>query len=230
MEVKTGVEETCEVIDAEQMQCMPVRLPRALFRKDSGMNRLFVLTLLCCSSCSSTPKHGQALYIQTPHLYPVANYSTKIFDEAFFKEDHFAYASNSHEADTTKYFYNSETSMIEGTVRRFLRNCTAVAHYDSLLLQLNDIPFSANPYDLTVVKSKNRLDVTCHQSFSITDSSYKAPRFRTINENIILDQMDYAKGDSLKGKISVEVAASYFWENKYTDTTHVYGLIKTVVQ
>lgn len=194
------------------------------------MNKLPIVPLLFLFSCSSKGPSVQEQIVETPVLYPKNNYLNKQFDEAFFKEAHFNHAADIQRPDTTKYFYTSETTIIEDTVRIFLRNCEATLFNDSLLLQLNDLPFSTSPYEVKVVKADSYLDTKYYQAFSLTDSSYKAPIFKTTSQNVILDKNNYARGDSLKGKISFEILASYFWERKHTDTIYVYGLIKTVVK
>lgn len=194
------------------------------------MKKLLIFMLLFSISCSKPQTSGQTKYVNIPIFYPISNYLKSTYDEDFFREEHFNYAADIQGKDTTKYFYTSETVIIEDTNRYFLRNCEAMLQNNSLLLLLNDSPFSTNPYELKIIKTNDTFNVQYHQNFSIADSSYKPPIFKIINQNIILDKNNYVSGDSLKGKIFVKILASYFWENKYSDTIHIYGLIKTIVR
>ncbi len=193
------------------------------------MSRSLVFIFSIWFSCSSQPKEKPMRFTQTPILYNSNDYLTTTYNESFFKERHFNY-TNFAEGDTTKHFYTSETIIIEDTAKYFFRNCKAIQNNDSLSLQFSDALFSANSYELRILKVNNQITSEFYQAFSVTDSSYKPPVFKTVKQNIILDKNSYVIGDSLRGKLSIEVLASYFWEHKYTDTVHIYGLIRTTVE
>jgi hypothetical protein len=186
------------------------------------MNKLPVIFLLFLFSCT------QSKLVTAPVLYQVESYSNEVYNEPFFKEEHFGYIRSMQTGDTIKHYYTSETVVKENGKKQFLRNCKVILHKDSLFFQLDDIPFSSN-FELRFVKSPTKFDAVYHQMFSIADSSYKPPAFKTISKKISLDKNTYAKGDLLQGKFSMEILASYSWTHKYCDTIFVYGLIKTLV-
>ena len=157
-----------------------------------------------------------------------ANYRTSTFQESFFQEIHFGYAENIR-IDSLKHFYSSETIIDDNGRTFFLRNCSARLSQDGIFLKLSDLPFSESSYELRILKEKNKLTSDYYQTFSIGDSSYWLPVFKTIDQNIVLDKLVYKTGDSLKCKIAVTVSAFHTWDTVYTDTIKIFGLIKTVV-
>jgi len=193
------------------------------------MNRLLVSMFFLWISCSFQQKGKMMKFTPFPALYRMDNYLDVRYNESFFLEEHFGYA-NAIKDDTSKHFYTSETVILEDTTKYFLRNCIAKLVGSHLLLQFTDTPFSVSPYELRILKEKNQFTAEYYQTFSVADSSYKPPIFKIVRQNIILDKESYLKGDSIKGKLSLEVLASHFWEYKYTDTVHIYGLLKTIVE
>ena len=188
---------------------------------------IIILTLiLTLSSCGHFKQ--RELLVTTPTVGPINNYYKRTYHEAFFNELHFNYADN-RQVDSTKYFYTTETTIIEDTSKYFLRNCKAKQHDDSILLQLSDIPFSQSPFELKVTKVGNSLISDLYQTYSIADSSYKPTVFKTISQSVIFDKSQYQKGDSLKGKLAITIAAYHSWDKVYVDTLKIYGLIKTIV-
>ena len=194
-----------------------------------GRYVIIFLGLLTFVSCNHFQQ--KELFIKEPALLPLDNYKKEIFDEPFFIETHFNYSNNfKNQTHTTKFYYSSETIIINDTTKFFLRNCKATKNNDSLLLQLNDMPFSESLYELTILKQKNQINTNYYQTFSITDSSYKQPTYQTIDQNLILDKAEYIKGDTLKGKIVLKIVSHHTWHTDYKDTINIYGLIKTKVE
>ncbi len=193
------------------------------------MIRFLIIIFILSSSLSCRHIKEQEVFVNVLELEPVNNYFKPDFSEEFFKEAHFNYGGDL-QIDSTKYFYTSETTIIEDTTKYFLRNCKATLQNDSLLLQFTDSLFSPSRYELKILKLKNQFISDYYQTFSVLDSSYKAPVYKIIGQSVILDKNEYKKTDSLKGKIAIKVSAFYSWTEKYTDTLNIYGLIKTIVE
>lgn len=192
------------------------------------MNKLLILLALFIFSCSAPPVQK---LVRVPTLYTAKNYSNKLYNEPFFKEEHFSYIPNKTAIDSIKRYHTSETTVIENNVStRFFRNCDVTISKDSLFFKLTDTPFSRGFYEMKFIKLRRGVDAAFYQTFSVADSSYKLPVFKTINKKVFLDKNVYVKGDSLKAKFSVQIMASYSWVTKYTDTIFVYGFAKTIVK
>ncbi len=176
---------------------------------------IIILTAIILFSCTQTGK--QSKLVQDPVLEP------------FFTEDHFSYANDMH-SDSPKLVYTSETTIMEYASRYFLRNCDITKRDDSLLFQFNDAPFSASMVQLDISKVHDQFVSSYYQTFSINDTSYRPPVFKTIYQNIILNKASYQKGDSLKGKFIIKIAAYHSWLDHYTDTVNIYGLVKNIVK
>jgi len=193
------------------------------------MKNASILLALFLFSCSP-PIQKQSKLVKIPTLYPTKNYSSKLYDEPFFKEEHFSYVINRQTNDSIKRNYTSETTVIEGNVRQYFRSCEVTLDKNALVFHLTDTPFSDGRYQLKFVKSPGVFDAKYDQTFSVTDSSYQKPVFKVIDKNVVLDKDTYVKGELLKGKFSFQIAASHFWESKYSDTISVYGFVKTIVK
>ncbi|GGB16334.1 MULTISPECIES: hypothetical protein [Mucilaginibacter] len=193
------------------------------------MKKASILLALFLFSCSQ-PIQKQSKLVKTPTLYPAKNYSSKLYDEPFFKEEHFNYVISRQTKDTTKRNYTSETTVIEGKVRQYFRNCEVTLDKNALVFQLTDTPFSDGRYELKFVKSPGVFEAKYNQTFSITDSSYKKPVFKVIDKNVVLDKDTYVKGELLRGKFSFQIAASHLLESKYSDTISMYGFVKTIIK
>ncbi|UOE49729.1 hypothetical protein MTO98_01415 [Mucilaginibacter sp. SMC90] len=193
------------------------------------MKKVSILLALFIFSCSP-PIQKQSKLVAVHTLHPIKNYSSKLYDEPFFKEEHFSYVVNRQTNDSIKRNYTSETTVIEGKVRQYFRSCEVTLDKNALVFQLTDTPFSDGRYQLNFVKSPGVFDAKYDQNFSITDSSYKKPVFKVIGKNVVLDKDTYVKGELLKGKFSFQIVASHLWESKYSDTISVYGLVKTIVK
>ncbi|WP_413670062.1 hypothetical protein ACEN9X_09050 [Mucilaginibacter sp. Mucisp86] len=193
------------------------------------MKKLPILLGLFLFACSTQPIQ-QAKLVTMPALYPAKNYSSKLYDEPFFNEEHFKYVLNKQKGDSLKRIYTSETTITDGKAKQFFRSGDVTLNKDTLIFILTDTPFSNGRYELRFVKSPGVFNAKYYQTFSITDSSYKKPVFEVINKNLILDKGTYAKGDLLKGKFSFQIAVSHTWESKYVDTISVYGFVKAIVK
>ena len=194
------------------------------------MNKVLVVLVFFLISCSIRSSQELSQLVMVPTLYPAKNYFNRSYVEPFFKEKHFGYVFDKARKDTIKSYYTSETTIIEDTVRQFLRNCMVTLSKDSLFFKFTDTPFTDNLFELSCIKSPKGFDVIYRQTFSIADSSYRSPVFKTISSKIFLDKKTYAKGDLLKGKFSFKMAASHSWETKYTDTISIYGFVKATVK
>lgn len=195
------------------------------------MNKLIIYFAVMLSSCSTQKLHQEPKLVTKPILYPEKNYLNKFYDEPFFKEEHCGLVTNNQTKDTIRRNYTSETTIVEDTLRRFLRNCKIeLLAKGQLSFELTDTPFSAGLNQLNFVKSTGKLDATFQQTFSITDTSYKKPVFKIIKKAVFLDKEKYAKGELVKGKFLFQISAKYFWENEHSDTISVYGFIKATVQ
>ena len=182
-----------------------------------------VLTVLSCRLVRQTE-----VLVKNPKPEKPANYRTSTFQEPFFQELHFGYAENT-QIDSAKHFYTSETIIDDNGRTFYLRNCSARLSQDSIFLQLSDLPFSQNSYELRLLKVNNELKSNYYQTFSIGDSSYRLPVFKTIEQNMVLDKPTYKTGDSIKCKIAVRISAFNTWDIVYTDTIKIFGLIKTKI-
>jgi len=214
----------------------------------NSMRRIIIIIsiLLSFISCKQVPQ--KEVYINEPKPEPLENYSKETFTESFFSEQHFGLAQfmkydssgklvyqypgglNNSFRDTTKYYHSSEIIIQNDTARYFLRNCTVTKSNDSLLFVFNDRVFSRNDYEMKVMKNSSSVQFQYNQTFSVTDSSYRPPTYSFADEGLLLDKKEYAKGDSIKGKLHVTVIGHHTWPKVYIDTATVHGLFKAIVE
>jgi hypothetical protein len=168
------------------------------------------------------------LLIENPQPEPVQYYRNGSFDESFFTDKHYCYG-DSVNGQPVKYFYTAEVIAMEGKRKILLRNCQASLADEGVVLVFTDVPVSQSMFGLAITQSAGKFSAEYYQTFGITDSSYQPPVYNIIDQHILVDKKTYRKGDSLKAKLLINVLASYSWGAVYSDTIHVYGLVKTVV-
>jgi hypothetical protein len=210
-----------------------------------GRTLILILTLMLFASCRQSQQFNK--FIFKPTAEPLSKYSDQTLDETFFNENHYSYSewakvdslekltgafvdatTGQTVLDTTKYFYSSETFVIEQGDTTFLRTCKTTLTDTILKFVLNDEPFSQRNTELEIVKSGSSFKSNYLVTAVPTDSSYKLPTFTALTQNILLDKENYSKGDQLKGKINLTVKAFYPMSNT-TDTIKIFGLLKTMV-
>lgn len=187
-----------------------------------------LVILFSCQRINKQERTGK--YIKEPELASKESYHNPVYNEPFFYEDHFNYSYN--QGDSTKVFYTSETIIInDSNPGYFLRTCQSYYRNDSLLLHLSDIQFSGGDYELDIIKSNGQFTSYYNQMYSVPDCTYRKPIFKVLDQEILLDRTNYKMGDSLKGKISLDISALHTAsDERYTDTINIRGLIKTVVK
>lgn len=190
--------------------------------------KFLVIIMFLFTSLSCRQVRQKEVFVKTPILEQTASYRTMTFQEPFFQELHFGYAENIRN-DSLKHFYTAETIIDDNGRTFFLRNCSAKLTQDSIFLKLSDLPFSQSSYELKLLKVQNKITADYYQTFSIVDSSYRLPIFKTIDQNIVLEKSTYKAGDSLKSKIDLTISAYHTWDIVYTDTIRIFGLIRTVI-
>ncbi len=207
---------------------------------------IFLSTLLLFVSCK--PDQQKEVYVPEPTPSPVENDSIENFDEPFFSENHYGYAQfmkfdstgkliyqypgglNNQFVDSTKYYHSAEIILKIDTSTYYFRNCTAVKNGDTIAISFTDNPFSRSHYELKAWKDQSSVSFKYNQHFTITDSSYRPSIYSVVDPVFIFDKKEYAKGNSMKGKLHVTVIGNHTWPKVYTDTVIIYGLFKTVIE
>lgn len=176
-------------------------------------------------------KKLESKLVQNPLMEFTDRYKNNLFNEDFFQSNHFSYSVNVSK-DSTKYFHTTETIIIDDTLKYVLKICEASIQNDSLALTLTALQDSINnPYELTIIKQGNQFTSILAITYGVPDTNWRRPVFTTFAKSLFLDKEKYNKGDSLKGKFSFLISGYHTaFDNKFTDTLKVFGLIKTIVK
>lgn len=208
----------------------------------------FSLYLVCLLfiACQQSPQ--PEFYIEIPQALSVEHYRSTDFSEAFYSESRYRYAEfvgfdatgkliykypgglNNNYIDSTKYYHSAELILTTDTILNYFRTCKASIRSDSLQLQFSDQNFSRDAFSLTVLKVQSKLEYQYQQKIKTTDTSYRRPTYTVIEQGLILDQKEYRKADSIKGKIHLTIIGTHTWPSNYQDTTHILGLFKAIVE
>jgi hypothetical protein len=68
-----------------------------------------------------------------------------------------------------------------------------------------------------------------YQTWAVTDTAFVKPTFKTIQQDIVLDQERYKKGDRMEAQINLSIVGYHEWPTKIADTMIVNGWVKTTV-
>lgn len=124
--------------------------------------------------------------------------------------------------------YEKDTSAVILNVNKhqhLLTKFTATTRNDSLQLLFTE----SMGFDLIIIKEKGIINCELLQNWSVTDSSFIRPVFKTLHQHVSFNKDAYQKGDKLQGNMRLLIVGYYQWPETYIDTIIVNGWVKTTV-
>jgi hypothetical protein len=127
-------------------------------------------------------------------------------------------------------FHNSNLFIQDDSLQFQLKRCIVTKNKDSLVMNFTDTSKHSNYYELEVIKTNSSTISSLRQTFSVTDSSYRPPKFQTIIQKVTTNKSSFLKGDSIQGDILLKIISFNFWPEIYNDTLLVQGNFKAIVK
>jgi hypothetical protein len=127
-------------------------------------------------------------------------------------------------------FDNSNLSIQDDSLQFQLKRCIVTKNNDSIIMNFSDTSKHSNYYELEVIKTHLSTISSFRQTFSVTDSSYRQPKFQTVFQKVMTNKSSYLKGDSIQGEILLKIISFNSWPEIYTDTLLVQGKFKAIVK
>lgn len=124
------------------------------------------------------------------------------------------------------------------TAQNLLNTCAATIESNHLNLHIDQQPDSIANYAVEIFQNDSGFDITVSQPWSITDSSYVAPRFKILKQELKLNQSHYQSNDLVKGDLGLLLLGhkSYFRKQgemklrEDWDTVHCAGVFSAIVK
>lgn len=89
------------------------------------------------------------------------------------------------------------------TLNYVLQSCSATLEFEKLKLYIERHPDSVSDYAIEITQVDKRFAVNVSQPWSVTDSSYVAPRFKILDQEIRLNKANYQKNDNVEGELNL---------------------------
>jgi hypothetical protein len=124
------------------------------------------------------------------------------------------------------------------SAQNLLNTCAATLENNRLNLHIEQKPDSIANYAVEIFQNDSGFDIAVSQPWSITESSYVAPRFKILKQELKLNQSHYQSNDLVKGDLRLLLLGhkSYFREHgemklrEDWDTIHCSGVFSAIVK